>query len=140
MSAKWGIIGPVFILALEKVNIHPATVMAGYRIADGATNMISPLIPYFPLIILWTKDWLQPEQKDKFELGSLMSLMFPYSMAFLFSGLIIFLIWVGFEIPVGIDGPIYISSLSASKAEVFNASYSYVQTLNLKSILFNQKI
>lgn len=108
LSAKWGILGPIFLIALKDANIHPSATVAAYRVGDSATNMISPLMPYFPLIILWAKDWIVKEEKKNFEIGSLMSIMLPYSISFLFAGTAILLIWITIGIPVGFDGPIYI--------------------------------
>lgn len=108
LSAKWAILGPIFLIALKDANIHPSTAVAAYRVGDSATNMISPLMPYFPLIILWAKDWIVKEEKEKFEIGSLMSIMFPYSISFLFAGTAILLVWIAIGIPIGFDGPIYI--------------------------------
>ncbi|WP_342262396.1 MULTISPECIES: AbgT family transporter [unclassified Spiroplasma] len=113
MSVKWGILGPIFVMALLKSQIHPAAAIAAYRVGDASTNMISPLMPYFPLIIIWAKEWIQPKQKEKFEIGSMMSIMFPYSLSFLLMGTIIFLLWSVTGLPVGVDGPIYIDVVSS---------------------------
>lgn len=103
MSAKWGIIGPIFVVAFLKSNIHPAVTISAYRIGDSSTNMISPLMPYFPLIILWVQEWIRPREREKFEIGSMMAIMLPYSLSFLVLGTGIFLLWVGVGVPIGVQ-------------------------------------
>ncbi len=69
---------------------------AAYRVGDGATNIITPLMVYFPLILTFANRW----NKD-FGLGSLTATMIPYSIFMLISGLILTMIWAGLDLPLG---------------------------------------
>ena len=95
-SAKWAIMAPVFIPMFLKLNIDPAVVQTAYRIADSSTNIISPLMSYFAMIIVFTQVY-----DKKAGIGTITSLMLPYSMTFLIGWSIMFLIWITAGIPVG---------------------------------------
>ena len=69
---------------------------AAYRVGDGATNIITPLMVYFPLILIFCQRW----QKE-FGLGSLAALMLPYSFGLMIVGLVLVGVWVAFDIPLG---------------------------------------
>ena len=76
--------------------ISPEMATAAYRVGDGATNIITPLMVYFPLILTFANRW----NKD-FGLGSLTATMIPYSIFMLISGLILTMIWAGLGLPLG---------------------------------------
>ena len=63
---------------------------------DGATNIITPLMVYFPLILVFARRW----QKD-FGLGSLTAMMIPYSIWMLITGVILIVIWIALGLPLG---------------------------------------
>ena len=73
----------------------PDTVHA-YRVGDGATNIITPLMVYFPLILIFCQRWVKG-----FGLGSLAALMVPYSFGLMIVGLVLVGMWVAFDIPLG---------------------------------------
>ncbi|WP_345775199.1 AbgT family transporter [Mycoplasma sp. ATU-Cv-508] len=108
LTSKWGILGPIFLLALAKAGIDPSVTTAAYRVGDSATNLIAPLMAYFPLILMWTKDWVVKEQRARFEMGSLMSIMFPYAVCFLIVGLTTLLVWVAIGTPLGVGSHVYL--------------------------------
>lgn len=95
-SAKWALLAPVLVPMLMLIGISPEMSTAAYRVGDGATNIITPLMPYFPLILVFCQRW----QKE-FGLGSLAATMLPYSLLLLASGLIMTVIWVVLGIPLG---------------------------------------
>ena len=95
-SAKWALLAPVLVPMLMLIGISPEMSTAAYRVGDGATNIITPLMPYFPLILIFCQRW----QKE-FGLGSLAATMLPYSILLLISGLIMTIIWVVFGLPLG---------------------------------------
>ena len=95
-SAKWAIMAPVFIPMFLKLNIDPAVVQTAYRIADSSTNIISPLMSYFAMIIVFTQVY-----DKKAGIGTITSLMLPYSMTFLVAWSVMFIAWVSLGIPVG---------------------------------------
>ena len=95
-SAKWAIMEPVFIPMFLKLNIDPAIVQTAYRIADSSTNLISPLMSYFAMIIVFTQVY-----DKKAGIGTITSMMLPYSMTFLIAWSLMLIVWVSLGIPVG---------------------------------------
>ncbi|MBX2847157.1 MAG: AbgT family transporter [Acidiferrobacterales bacterium] len=95
-SAKWAFLAPVIVPMLMLSGVSPEMATAAYRVGDGATNIITPLMVYFPLILTFANRW----NKD-FGLGSLTATMIPYSVWMLISGLILTMIWAGLGLPLG---------------------------------------
>jgi aminobenzoyl-glutamate transport protein len=95
-SAKWALMAPVFVPMLMLVGYPPELTQAAYRVGDSTTNMISPLLPYFPLIIVFAKKY-----DPKAGLGTLISLMLPYSLSLLSSWLVLFILWTLLRWPLG---------------------------------------
>lgn len=95
-SAKWAILAPVLIPMLMLLGVSPEMGTAAYRVGDGATNIVTPLMPYFPLILTFCQRW----QKE-FGIGSLAATMIPYSIWLLVSGTLMILIWVLLALPLG---------------------------------------
>jgi len=95
-SAKWALLAPVLVPMLMLLGISPEMSTAAYRVGDGATNIITPLMPYFPLILVFCQRW----QKD-FGLGSLAATMLPFSLLMLASGLLMTVVWVIADLPLG---------------------------------------
>ena len=100
-SAKWALLAPVLVPMLMLIGISPEMSTAAYRVGDGATNIITPLMPYFPLILVFCQRW----QKE-FGLGSLAATMLPYSAVLLMSGLALTVIWVILGWPLGPNAPV----------------------------------
>ena len=100
-SAKWALLAPVLVPMLMLLGISPEMSTAAYRVGDGATNIITPLMPYFPLILIFCQRW----QKE-FGIGSLAATMLPFSIALLFSGLVMTALWVIFSLPLGPNAPV----------------------------------
>ncbi len=95
-SAKWALLAPVMIPMLMLLGISPEMTTAAYRVGDSATNIITPLMVYFPLILTFCQRW----QKE-FGLGSLTATMIPYSIMLLIVGLILVMAWVMLGLPLG---------------------------------------
>lgn len=95
-SAKWALLAPVLVPMLMLLSVSPEMATAAYRVGDSATNIITPLMVYFPLILTFCQRW-QPS----FGLGSLMATMIPYSVFLLLGGLVMVIIWVALGIPLG---------------------------------------
>jgi len=97
-SAKWALLAPVMVPMLMFLGISPDGATAVYRVGDGATNIITPLMVYFPLILVFARRW----QKD-FGLGSLTAMMIPYSIWMLITGVILVVAWafLGFDLGPG---------------------------------------
>jgi len=100
-SAKWALLAPIIVPMLMLLDISPEMTTAAYRVGDGATNIVTPLMVYFPLILMFCHRW----QKD-FGLGSLTATMVPYSLALLGSGLALTIVWVLLGIPLGPNAPV----------------------------------
>lgn len=79
------------------LDIAPEVTLMAYRIADSSTNIISPLMSFMPMILIMAQKY-----DKETGLGTLISTMFSYSMAFLITWTIIFVVWVGFGLPLGI--------------------------------------
>lgn len=95
-SAKWAIMAPVFIPMFMQMGISPELTQVAYRVGDSATNIISPLMPFFPLIVAFAQKY----GKDN-GVGTVVSLMLPYSIAILICWTIFFAIWYILGIPIG---------------------------------------
>ncbi|HCJ21524.1 MAG TPA: hypothetical protein DHV64_08325, partial [Erythrobacter sp.] len=100
-SAKWALLAPILVPMLMLLGISPEGATAAYRVGDSATNIITPLMVYFPLILVFAQRW----QKD-FGLGSLTAMMIPYSVWLLISGTVLIVLWFYLGIPLGPDAPV----------------------------------
>ncbi|SDJ66159.1 AbgT family transporter [Salimicrobium halophilum] len=100
-SAKWTILAPVFVPIMMNLDYSPEFTTLLYRISDSVTNMVTPLLLYFPVIIAFAQRY-----DKKVGIGTLISMMIPYSIAFLLGWLVLLLIWVLLGIPVGPGAPI----------------------------------
>ena len=101
-SAKWAILAPIFVPIMMTVNMSPAATQMLYRIGDSSTNIITPLMTYFAFVIVIAQKY----QKD-FGIGSLVSLMLPFSIVFLISWTLLFLIWGFTGLPLGPNSEIF---------------------------------
>ena len=97
-SAKWAILGPIFVPMLMEVGISPELTQAAYRVGDSCTNIVTPLMPYFPLVVVYCQKYLQ-----KTGIGTLISLMLPYALLFIVSWIGLLLLFWGAGIPLGLD-------------------------------------
>ena len=98
MTSKWMLLGPIFIPMLYSVNsaMTPDMVAAAYRVADSSTNIITPLMSYAGVILVFMRKY-----KPEYSVGDLISLMFPYSMSFLVIWTAILIGFFTFGIPLG---------------------------------------
>lgn len=99
-SAKWTLLAPVFIVMLDTASngsLGADVIQAAYRVADSSTNIISPLMTYMGVILIAAKKYV-----PKFEIGNLISIMTPYSIAVLIGWSLFFLAWMGLGLPFGI--------------------------------------
>lgn len=100
-SAKWAIMAPVFIPMLMELGYSPEIGQLAYRIGDSTTNIISPLMSYFAIIVAFAKKY------DKnIGIGTLISTMLPYSIVFLIVWMIMLTIWLLLGFPIGPNAPI----------------------------------
>ena len=95
-SAKWAILAPVFVPMLMEVGFTPEFTQMAYRIGDSSTNLISPLMSYFALIVTFAAKY-----DKKAGIGTLVSTMVPYSFALLIGWAALLIVWFVFNLPLG---------------------------------------
>ena len=95
-SSKWGLLAPIFVPILMTAGFTPAGVQLIYRIGDSSTNVISPLMSYLGVIVIFGQKY-----KKDFGVGNLISIMMPISMVFLFGWTIFAIIWALLGLPIG---------------------------------------
>ncbi|WP_421706263.1 AbgT family transporter [Alloalcanivorax xenomutans] len=95
-SAKWSILAPVFIPMLMLLGIDPEATQAAYRVGDSSTNIITPLMPYFALVLGFARRY----QADT-GVGTLIALMLPYSLTLLLGWSILLGVWIAVGWPLG---------------------------------------
>ena len=102
-SAKWAIMAPVFVPMLMLLGYTPEFTQAAYRIGDSTTNIISPMMTYFALIIAFMQRY-QPDAG----LGTLVATMLPYSVTFLVGWTLLLIVWIVAGLPVGPGAGLYL--------------------------------
>lgn len=95
-SAKWGIMAPVFVPMFMALGLSPEMTQATYRVGDSVTNMITPLNPYFPIILSFALRY-----DRKMGIGTLVSGTLPYAIGFGIAWAILLTIWFLFNLPLG---------------------------------------
>ena len=102
-SAQWAVTAPIFVPMLMLIGYSPEAIQAAYRIGDSTTNIITPMMSYFGLILAWATRY----QKD-LGVGTLIAMMLPYSMFFLAAWSVFFYLWTFIlGLPVGPGSPTY---------------------------------
>lgn len=95
-SAKWALLAPVFVPMFMLLGYSPALTQAAYRIADSITNPITPMLAYFAIVLTFAKKY------DKnIGIGTLISVLLPYSIAFAIFWIILFSVWYFLGLPLG---------------------------------------
>ncbi|MGB0925065.1 MAG: AbgT family transporter, partial [Pseudoalteromonas shioyasakiensis] len=97
-SAKWALLGPIFVPMLMQLGISPDLTQAAYRVGDSSSNIITPLMPYFPLVVVYCQKYVKGTG-----IGTLIAMMLPYSIAFLIGWSIFLLAYWGLGIPLGLQ-------------------------------------
>ena len=95
-SAKWGLIAPVVVPMLMQLGISPDLTQAAYRIGDSSTNIITPLMPYFPLVVVFCQRYVK-----KTGIGTVVSIMLPYSLVLLVAWSTLLVLFWTFGLPLG---------------------------------------
>jgi len=102
-SAQWAVTAPIFVPMLMLVGYSPEVIQAAYRIGDSVTNIITPMMSYFGLILAFAAKYVK-----NIGIGTIISMMLPYSILFYIGWVILFFLWVfGLELPVGPGSPTY---------------------------------
>lgn len=105
-SAKWAIMAPVFVPMFMILGYHPGLTQAAFRIGDSVTNVITPMMSYFALIVTYAQNY-----DKKNGIGTIISLMIPYTVIFLLVWIVMMTIWMLLGIPLGFDGPIHLPAM-----------------------------
>jgi aminobenzoyl-glutamate transport protein len=100
-SAKWAIMAPVFVPMMMGLGYSPELTQLAYRLADSTTNIISPLMPYFAIVIAFAQKY-----DKKVGIGTLISTMIPYSVFFTIVWVVMLIIWMLTGLPIGPNAPI----------------------------------
>ncbi|GHU61670.1 aminobenzoyl-glutamate transporter [Clostridia bacterium] len=102
-SSKWAILAPIFIPMMMIIGFDPAVTQLVYRIGDSLSNPLSPLSPYFPVLIGFAKKY------DKNAgIGTMIAKVIPFSVVFTIIWIIQLFIWIVFNLPLGPGGGIYL--------------------------------
>jgi aminobenzoyl-glutamate transport protein len=93
---KWAIFAPIFVPLFLRLDVAPQTVLAAYRLGDSPANVVTPLMVYLPFIVLVAKRY-----KADAGVGTIISLMIPYTVVVLVAWLLFFVAWFALGIPMG---------------------------------------
>lgn len=101
-SAKWAMMAPIFVPLLMQFGFSPELTTMAYRVADSSTNIITPLMTYFAIIIAFAQRY------DKnIGIGTLISVMVPYSIFFFVFWSLMLIVWMWLGIPLGPNAPVH---------------------------------
>ncbi len=103
-SAKWALMAPVFVPMLLLVGISPEATQMAYRIGDSTTNIITPLMPYFGVVVAFVQRYDRSAG-----IGTIIATMLPYSLALLVAWSGLLMLWILLELPLGPEAAIFVS-------------------------------
>jgi aminobenzoyl-glutamate transport protein len=96
-SAKWGLLAPIFVPMLMQLGVSPDLTQAAYRIGDSTSNIITPLMPYFPLVVVFCQRYVKNTG-----IGTVIAMMLPYTITLLVLWSLFLLAYWGLGIPLGV--------------------------------------
>lgn len=96
-SGKWGLLASILVPMLMTLGISPDLTQAAYRIGDSSTNIITPLMPYFPLVVIYCQRYVKNTG-----IGTLAAMMLPYSLWFLLTWTLFLLVYYALGLPLGL--------------------------------------
>jgi aminobenzoyl-glutamate transport protein len=102
-SAKWAFMAPVFIPMFMLLGYSPELVQGVYRVGDSATNLISPMMSFFALIVAFVQRYSRNAG-----IGTVIALMLPYSIAFLIVWMLLLVGWMLLGLPLGPGAELYL--------------------------------
>ncbi|WP_240725154.1 AbgT family transporter [Mangrovimicrobium sediminis] len=97
-SAKWALLAPIFVPMLMALGISPDLTQAAYRVGDSTTNIITPLMPYFPLVVVYCQRYIKAAG-----IGTVTAMMLPYSATFIVLWTIYLLLYWSLGLPLGLQ-------------------------------------
>lgn len=95
-SAKWALLAPVFVPMLMLTGIPPESTQVAFRIGDSVTNIITPLMPYFGVVLAFAQKY-----RSDLGMGTMMAMMLPYSIGLLLMWSVLLAFWIGVGLPLG---------------------------------------
>lgn len=95
-SAKWAVMAPVFVPMFALLGFSPELSQAAYRVGDSVSNIVSPMMSYFALIIAFVQRY-----EPKAGLGTVVATMLPYTVVFLIGWSVLFAGWLLLDLPLG---------------------------------------
>lgn len=101
-SAKWVLMAPIFVPMFMRIGLSPELTQLVFRIGDSCTNVIAPLMPFFALIVAFCQKY-----DKKAGVGTLITTMIPYSIAFLIGWSLLFIVWFTLKLPIGPGAPLF---------------------------------
>jgi aminobenzoyl-glutamate transport protein len=104
-SAKWAFMAPVFVPMFMLLGYSPELVQGVYRVGDSTTNLISPMMSFFALIVAFVQKYDQ-----KAGIGTVIATMLPYSIAFLLVWMVLLVVWLLLGLPLGPGAGLYLAS------------------------------
>ena len=100
-SAKWAMLAPVMVPIMMQLGISPEFTQAAYRVSDSTFNILSPLLPYFALIMAVAQKY-----DKKIGIGSMIATMIPYAIAFSLAWGVMTVGWYALDLPLGPGSPV----------------------------------
>ena len=101
-SAKWNILAPVFVPMFMLLGYSPELCQLAYRIGDSSTNIITPMMTYFSVILVFARRY-----DKQAGIGTITATMLPYSLAFLIGWTLLFIVWIIFKLPIGVGTELF---------------------------------
>ena len=98
--AKWAILAPIFIPLFLRLDVAPQTVLAAYRVGDSPANVVTPLMAYFPLIVIFAQRYRQGRRHRHGRLDDA-----PYVVVLDVVWTLFFVVWYLLGIPLGPGSP-----------------------------------
>jgi len=102
-SAKWAIMAPVFVPMLMLLGYQPALTQVAFRIGDSCTNLITPMMSYFALIVAFSQKY-----DEKYGIGTVVATMMPYTVFFLIFWMLLLCAWMATGLPLGPGGMLFL--------------------------------
>lgn len=109
---EWSALSPVVVPMFMLLGISPEMTTAAYRMGDSYTNIMTPLISYFPLILAFSQRW-----DRTMGVGSLLALMLPYALIFKAVGIAMTVGWAAFDLPLGPGAQVYLATPAGASTQ-----------------------
>jgi aminobenzoyl-glutamate transport protein len=97
-SAKWALLSPIFVPMLMQLGISPELTQAAYRVGDSASNIVTPLMAFFPLVVVFCRRYVTTTG-----IGTVVAMMLPYCVVFYVGWTLFLLAFWALGIPLGLQ-------------------------------------